>query len=605
MSCDYDKYIISSHTFHISHRPFVHLHIQDLFQSRYKSNSHSLKMKLWISYSALALAYLGKQADARPSPPAPRRTRRPTRRPTPRPTPRPTAPTPQPTPRPTRRPYARVPCKRTEKVYNESCKRWKSFLGFSWNDDCCANWVCDEKTLRCREKVCGKEGETCRKENGLDGCCEDGLICNEMLLWNKCEKPPTAPTRCFDHGEKCDADNGIENGGCCKWLGLSCVAHGQESNTCEPTPTTCQVKEEPCTETCKESMFFGLICKSNCCSGFVCDKEQKICREQVCGKAGDTCDVDNGINDGCCEPKLDCKLSGKTCKPEHSDSCEGKGGSCFAGSDGTDNCCMGLKCDRGDASDIWAEGKCIEPVCFKEGDECHGSQAMNDGCGGTGGCESGLSCEWFSREMPWVCKKDSVITEEDKSEKSIAKECHDKVYEVTVHALEGPHFAIAATLPNDTKSTGMNHCPSAVGFYSKDGEKHHYVAYDGHEEYDSVDEIKLGSAKLADFFKAEEDATPIDESTYDFTSNSCVHYAGDIWRRLKVDETKELAEFIINNVVNDDSLKVLLKEREDIGSFRTTAMLAIGGKPAMRSFISDIVYEQLHIIDEDDQAMIA
>ena len=412
-------------------------------------------------------------------------------RPSPHPTPVPLVPHPtlRPTPHPTPRPYT-VDCKANEAVYlNGACTRKTSYLGIV-TDDCCDPWVCDEKSLRCRNKVCGKEGETCAHKNGFnDGCCEHDLLCNDGNILT---------------------DD-------------ICVNPNNPKPTSNPiSQPVCKLKDEPCTETCKEGTF-GLSCTSDCCNEelkpktLFCDKIQKTCRSKICGKEGDVCDQNNAFNDGCCESNLRCAWKTKVCEP----------------------------------------------------------------------------------------KSYTQIKEQDDSDESIAKECHDKVYDVTFHAIEGPHFVIAATLPSDIQSTDVINCPSIIGFYSQDGHKQRDVAYDNGEEYNSLDEIKIGSATLDDFFKAEENAQPIDDSNYDFTKNSCVHYAGDIWRSLSVVETVELAEFIIDNVVNNDGLKNFLEEHGDTGSFRTSAMIAIGGKPAMRRFISDIVYEQLHIVDVRNEAVVA
>ena len=191
--------------------------------------------------------------------------------------------------------------------------------------------------------------------------------------------------------------------------------------------------------------------------------------------------------------------------------------------------------------------------------------------------------------------KDEVHPDEVEID-GIIEECGDKVYDVTLYAFEGPHFAIAATLPK-VENDDENFCPSAFGVFSEDGEMHYEVAYpnDYNGELIPRDEIKLGSAQLDDFLKATGDVKPIADSDYDFTTNSCVHFAQGIWRGVGVAETTELAEFIINNVVNDNGLKELLEEYGDTGSFRTTAMLAIGGKSATKHFISDVVYDQLAI----------
>ena len=104
-----------------------------------------------------------------------------------------------------------------------------------------------------------------------------------------------------------------------------------------------------------------------------------------------------------------------------------------------------------------------------------------------------------------------------------------------------------------------------------------------------------------------EGAPAPDEVGYDFERNSCVHYAGNIWRAIQaedgtaaVKETSELAEFIINNVVDDDGFIELVKKKENVGGFRASAMLAVGGKAGVKSYVADLVYGQLNIVDPDN-----
>ena len=77
-----------------------------------------------------------------------------------------------------------------------------------------------------------------------------------------------------------------------------------------------------------------------------------------------------------------------------------------------------------------------------------------------------------------------------------------------------------------------------------------------------------------------------------------MHYAGEITRALGsgvIKETPELAEFIIENIINDEGFVEMAKEH------RSSAMLALGGKAALRAYISDLVYSQLNIEDVNVQ----
>lgn len=202
------------------------------------------------------------------------------------------------------------------------------------------------------------------------------------------------------------------------------------------------------------------------------------------------------------------------------------------------------------------------------------------------------------RQIWWslITEEDGFVNEDFNNIDAFAKECCDEVYEVVFYAFEGPHFVVAATLLKIEMGKWYRHiywqslsCRNRGLFWSR-----RKTLWDCPSWVPS-DEIKLWSTQLADFLEAAEDAQPIAHSDYDFTENNCVHFARHVWHSLGIPETKELAEFIINNVVNDDGLKDLLEEYGDAGSFRTSAMIAIGGKRAMRQFTSDTVYEQLHI----------
>ena len=293
-------------------------------------------------------------------------------------------------------------------------------------------------------------------------------------------------------------------------------------------------------QTCQRKMFLGIVPQDNCCEGhYICDEKTLKCRSFRCGNEGQDCER-SATNDGCCNKGLECQT--------------------FGGLGSRRKTCVR-------AGDI----ESLNEVLITKEDQ---AQAVNQ------------DKDFEDEPAPSV--------------NEIAKECRSKVYDVTLYAFEGPHFAIAVTLPKDEIDT-KKVCPSAVGVFSEDGERKYEIAYPNHKNEELVprDEIKLGSAQLDDFLKATGDVKPIADSDYDFTTNSCVHFAQGIWRGVGVAETTELAEFIINNVVNDNGLKELLEEYGDTGSFRTTAMLAIGGKAATRRFISDVVYEQLVISQVD------
>ena len=74
-----------------------------------------------------------------------------------------------------------------------------------------------------------------------------------------------------------------------------------------------------------------------------------------------------------------------------------------------------------------------------------------------------------------------------------------------------------------------------------------------------------------------------------------------MWRVVSIKETNELAEFIIENLVNDNGFIDLVKKKANVGGIRTAAMLALGGKTALKSYLADLVYGQLDIAEPDEE----
>ena len=80
------------------------------------------------------------------------------------------------------------------------------------------------------------------------------------------------------------------------------------------------------------------------------------------------------------------------------------------------------------------------------------------------------------------------------------------------------------------------------------------------------------------------------------TSQSCArHYALYILRSLGLKETKELGDFVIDNVINDvKGMKIAKKSKGR--SLRALAAFAIGGKGGYENYLKDVVYSQLHLV---------
>jgi len=75
-------------------------------------------------------------------------------------------------------------------------------------------------------------------------------------------------------------------------------------------------------------------------------------------------------------------------------------------------------------------------------------------------------------------------------------------------------------------------------------------------------------------------------------NNSCPHYASSIWRAIGLEETDELANFLIENIVDDPSFVELAKKT---GGARALAAVGIGGKGALEKYVAGMVYSQLEI----------
>ena len=173
----------------------------------------------------------------------------------------------------------------------------------------------------------------------------------------------------------------------------------------------------------------------------------------------------------------------------------------------------------------------------------------------------------------------SCVLKED----SIPKECLDEEYDMNLYVVNGPHFMLGASTEGK--------CPN-VALMSREGGKHRI-------KFSSADAFGIPSysfgkkVALGDFLKAEVAVPPIDEEGFSLESNSCVHYAGSIWRELGYTETHELAQFVVSNVANDPKFENMAKTHA--GGLRYLAAKAVGGKSAMVSHLEEVVYSQMII----------
>ena len=178
-------------------------------------------------------------------------------------------------------------------------------------------------------------------------------------------------------------------------------------------------------------------------------------------------------------------------------------------------------------------------------------------------------------------------------DEDIPTKCMDLLYDVSLYAIKGPHFLVGVS-PQEGGGVRGNECPQIIAFDTPDGQKKMLSLMDM-GDIKGLRVHKLGSSKLGAILKAEEQADIIDGSNFDLVSNNCVHYARDIWSSLGFDETNNLALFITDHLMSDESFEKLAKKH--IGGSRYVAAKTIGGPGAMEVFIDHVVYSQLDVVD--------
>jgi hypothetical protein len=176
----------------------------------------------------------------------------------------------------------------------------------------------------------------------------------------------------------------------------------------------------------------------------------------------------------------------------------------------------------------------------------------------------------------------------------ISMECLDLEYTVALYAIASPHFSLVATMNNQDKVGNME-CPRIISFNSLDGKKKRHVVQESLAE--GLHHHVFGAAKLGDILKAEEQVDAIKDSEFDVESNNCVTFAANIWRRLGFKETVQLAEFLTENIVDDEGTPSFLNAMRSAKSAtgrRALAALALG-KDSMNKYVSNVVSSQLFI----------
>ena len=155
---------------------------------------------------------------------------------------------------------------------------------------------------------------------------------------------------------------------------------------------------------------------------------------------------------------------------------------------------------------------------------------------------------------------------------------------------DGVHFLLTATASNSV-SVPSDKCPEILAFASIESKKVTYMSLHGFGDYNSH---WLGTASLKDIIEAESSVDPVDDSEYDLTHNSCAHYAQAIWRKLKFEETHDLADFLIENLLHNDGLLALAHQKVAVGGLRVLSKFK-SDEDLFKKYIKETVNSQLNI----------
>jgi hypothetical protein len=185
--------------------------------------------------------------------------------------------------------------------------------------------------------------------------------------------------------------------------------------------------------------------------------------------------------------------------------------------------------------------------------------------------------------------EESIISKED-----IPTECDNEMYNVTLHALTGPHFILAATKSLDSSSANPI-CPQSLAFSTMDGGQSGTKQIVSPNldlgEFKDLPKHHLGVAALADVLEAEENADPIDDKSFDLATNNCVTYASSIWRKLEFVETEDLANFLVDNIIVDEAQLEEMMSKQ-LGGRRLIEAMSHEGH---EEFVKNVVYSQLYL----------
>lgn len=182
--------------------------------------------------------------------------------------------------------------------------------------------------------------------------------------------------------------------------------------------------------------------------------------------------------------------------------------------------------------------------------------------------------------------------------KDIDETCLDTDYEIGLYSFtnHGSHFFIAANISSEMAYKKIS-CPAAIVFASLDSKKVSYQIQK-QELLNAFHVHMLDKKTLNEIMIAHNKAPAIVSKDYDLTKNSCAHYAQSIWRALKIDETAELADFLITNLLRDDGLVKYAKQTMSQGGLRVMASYA-NDSVLFKKYVRDTVISQLEIVSSD------
>ena len=195
--------------------------------------------------------------------------------------------------------------------------------------------------------------------------------------------------------------------------------------------------------------------------------------------------------------------------------------------------------------------------------------------------------------------KNAIYAEQIDMKTDIPPACLDNNYNVELTSVtdddEGSHFVLTAKVSSEENPSYNDKCPNFLTFTSIDEQKFTHRVHDS-TKFNEYMSFLLGEASLKEIMNAESSVAAIKDSEYDLTNNSCIHYALRIWRELHFNETNELANFLIDNLLRNDGFLNIARHKSAAGGLRI--LYYVAGKGSLKDFVKDLVYSQLNIKDD-------